>query len=105
MAYNYYENLKRFLQQKDITNCIAVMIKRLHILVKKDDSLNPHVLLARYCKNMDTIEYCEFFNHLCTWDQQIEGIDFWEKLHREWKTIAVNESELSSVLQNCKSIW
>ena len=106
MGYDYKENLKAFIESKNMTDRVTELI--LDKLGKPTGfSGGFDELLSVYLQKKHAIHnYNEFFNHLCSWSYQPEynkdGM-FWSNLHRDWQKIVLNQKILSKSLY--KSIW
>lgn len=110
MAYDYKENLKAFIEKKNMSlRIMQLMIDVLRYDCDIDTSniTNLDELLTLYLqKRHYSIDYGSFFDFLCDWSAQPEHIEntmFWRDLHHEWQRIAAKKIVLVTPIY--KSIW
>ena len=110
MSYDYKENLKAFIEKKNISLRVAQLVAealRYDYNVNTVGIVDLDELLTLYLQKKHSVIDCdEFFDFLCDWSAQQEHIDntmFWPDLHHEWQRIVAKKIVL--VTPTYKSIW
>ena len=104
MDYDYKENLKAFIDSKNMTARVTELILN---KLGAFPGASFDTLLSVYLQKKHALyNYNEFFNHLCSWSNQPEykkNSMFWSELHRDWQKIVENQIVLTT--PTYKSIW